>query len=187
MDREAWRLPFMGPQRVGHDWATELSWFGLGVIIDFSFPHTLIWSISKSSNISRIRQQLASCHHCGQIPIVSHLVNMLLPYWPSCLCLSCSVMSNSLWPHGLYNLPGSSVHGIFQAEILEWVAISFSRGSSPPRAWTCLSRIAGRLFTAWATREALLSYYHLPVFSEHLSWSFQIWVRHVIPVLHRLW
>ena len=35
--------------------------------------------------------------------------------------------------------PGSSVHGIFQARTLEWVAISFSRGSSWPRNWTCVS------------------------------------------------
>ena len=145
----------MGSQRVGHNWATELNWFGFGVILDFSFPHTLIRSISKFSSISRIRQWLASCHHSGQIPIVAHLVNMLPPYWPSCLCLSCSVMSNSLWPHGLHSLPGSSVHGILQAELLECVAISFSRGSSPPRDWTWLSRIAGRFFTVWATREAL--------------------------------
>ena len=37
--------------------------------------------------------------------------------------------------------PGSSVRGIFQAQILEWVAISFSRGSSRPRDWTCVSYI----------------------------------------------
>ena len=39
-----------------------------------------------------------------------------------------------------YNLPGS-VHGIFQARLVEWVAISFSRGSSWPRNWTCISNI----------------------------------------------
>ena len=44
-------------------------------------------------------------------------------------------------------LPGSSVHGIVQARILEWVAVSFSRGSSPPRAQTRVSRIASRLCT----------------------------------------
>ena len=52
-----------------------------------------------------------------------------------------------------YNLPGLSVHGILQARILEWVAISFSRGFSPPRDWTWVSCIAGRFFTIWATRE----------------------------------
>ena len=50
--------------------------------------------------------------------------------------------------------PGSSVHGIFQARILEWVASSFSRGSSWPRDWTQVSSIAGGPFTVWATREA---------------------------------
>ena len=44
-----------------------------------------------------------------------------------------SVMSNSLRPHGLCSPPGSSVHGILQARILEWVAISFSRESSKNR------------------------------------------------------
>ena len=52
------------------------------------------------------------------------------------------------------SLPGSSVHGIFQARVLEWVAISFSRGPSWPRNWTWVSHIAGRRFTIWATREA---------------------------------
>ena len=50
--------------------------------------------------------------------------------------------------------PGSSVHGILQARILEWVAISFSRGSSQPRDRTQVSHIAGRRFNLWATREA---------------------------------
>ena len=48
------------------------------------------------------------------------------------------------------NLPGSSVHGIFQARILEWVAISFSRGSSRPRDRTQVSCLVGRRFTIWA-------------------------------------
>ena len=43
--------------------------------------------------------------------------------------------------------------GIFQARILEWVAISFSKGSSWPRDWTRVSYTAGRCFTIWATRE----------------------------------
>ena len=51
------------------------------------------------------------------------------------------------------SLPGSSVHGIFQAIVLEWIAISFSRGSSRPRDRTWVSRIVDRCFTVWATRE----------------------------------
>ena len=45
------------------------------------------------------------------------------------------------------SLSGSSVHGIFQARVLEWIAISFSRGSSQPRNRTQVSGIAGRCFT----------------------------------------
>ena len=47
------------------------------------------------------------------------------------------------------------VHGILQARILEWVAFPFSKGSSQPRDWTQVFRIAGGFFTSWATREAL--------------------------------
>ena len=53
------------------------------------------------------------------------------------------------------SLPGSSVHGIFQAIVLEWIAISFSRWSSQPRDQTRVSRIVDRRFTIWATREVL--------------------------------
>ena len=55
-----------------------------------------------------------------------------------------------------YSLPVSTIHGGFQARILEWVAISFSRRSSPPRDWTQVSHmvgIVGRRFTVWATRK----------------------------------
>ena len=48
------------------------------------------------------------------------------------------------------SLPGSTAHGILQARILEWVAISFSRGQ------TWASRTVGRFFIIWATREAML-------------------------------
>ena len=55
------------------------------------------------------------------------------------------------------NQSGSSVHGILQARILEWVAIFSSRGSSQPRDWThvsCVSCTAGGFFTHWAIGEA---------------------------------
>ena len=53
------------------------------------------------------------------------------------------------------SLLGSSVHGIFQAKVLEWIAIFFSRISSQPRDWTQVSHIVDRRFTVWATREVL--------------------------------
>ena len=52
------------------------------------------------------------------------------------------------------SLSGFSIHGIFQARVLKWVAISFSSGSSWPRDQTRVSCMAGRRFTLWAAREA---------------------------------
>ena len=54
-----------------------------------------------------------------------------------------------------YSPPGSSVHGILQARMLEWVAIPISSSSSQPRDRTLVSCIAGRFFTIWAISEAL--------------------------------
>ena len=70
------------------------------------------------------------------------------------------VLSNSLWPPWtVSNPPGSSVHGVLQARILEWVAISSSRGSSWPRdqihvSW--VSCIGKQILNHWATGEAML-------------------------------
>ena len=63
-------------------------------------------------------------------------------------------MSDSLRHHD-YSLPGSSVHGIFQAIVLEWIAISFSRLSSWPRVWAHISWNGRWVLYHWATREAL--------------------------------
>ena len=66
-----------------------------------------------------------------------------------CVCmLSCSL---TLCDPMDWGLPGSSVHGIFQAKILQWVAISFSKGSSRPRDQTLVSCNAGKFFTDWVT------------------------------------
>ena len=74
-----------------------------------------------------------------------------------------------------YSLPGSSVHGILQARILEWVAIPFSRGSSQPRDRTWFSCIAGGFFTVWATRAAQ----KLPNYQVfETKWA--LWTRHVV-------
>ena len=98
----------------------------------------------------------------------------------SCLTL-CNPMDCSL--------RGSSVHGNFQARVLEWVAISFSRGSSWPRDWTQVSRIAGTRFTIWATREVLfinnLRIFHINVhiFFYYLSIICSIWVMSLLSFL----
>ena len=101
-----------------------------------------------------------------------------------CLCLSISlpspVPSSSKGAQPLssvrlcdpmdYSPAGSSVHGILQIRILEWVAIPFSKGFSWPRDQTWVSCIAGGLFTTWATREAL--YYDI---MSKVSYSNYVW------------
>ena len=74
-----------------------------------------------------------------------------------------------LWPMDC-SLPDSSVHGVFQAKVLEWVAISFARGSSPPRDRTWVSGFADRCFTVWTTREAPQKEKHA-FNKEHVSQS----------------
>ena len=72
--------------------------------------------------------------------------------WVKWKCLKVKVTQLCLT---LCNPMDYTVHGILQARILEWVAFPFSRGSSQPRDQSQVSRIAGRFFTSWATREAL--------------------------------
>ena len=76
-----------------------------------------------------------------------------------------SVVSDSCDPTDC-STRGFSVHGILQARTLEWVAISFSRGSSRSRNQTWVSCITGRFFSDWALREALTWY------EGRLSYSF---------------
>ena len=78
----------------------------------------------------------------------SYCVSIIILVAQSCLTL-CHPMDCSL--------PGSSVHRILQARILEWVAISFSRGSSWPKDQTWISCIEGKFLTFWTTREACVS------------------------------
>ena len=66
-----------------------------------------------------------------------------------CQCLVAKSCLTLLWPHGVYM--GSSAHGIYQARILEWGAIPFSRGSSRPRDQTQVSSTGRQHFTIWMT------------------------------------
>ena len=90
------------------------------------------WLLSHSINVVSCDQYLK---HSGV------KVKVALSCLSLCIPMACSP-------------PGSSVHGILQARILDWVAIPFSRGSSQPKDQTWVSCIAGRFFTVWAAREA---------------------------------
>ena len=72
-----------------------------------------------------------------------------------------------------YSLPGSSLHGILQARVLEWIAISFSKGSSRPRDRTRVSRVPGRCFNLWATREA--PSFMRPSWMEESPWCLEVY------------
>ena len=80
----------------------------------------------------------------------SDMVEMLeLSDWKFKVKLKVAQLCPTIWDPMDY-----TVHEILQARILEWVAFPFSRGSSQPRDQTQVSRIAGRFFSCWATREA---------------------------------
>ena len=68
-------------------------------------------------------------------------------YWVFCCCCLVTQLCLTLCNSMDYSLPGFSILGILQARILKWIIISFSRGSSPPKDWTCISCITGGLFT----------------------------------------
>ena len=89
---------------------------------------------------------------------------------------SSSVTSDSATPMDC-SPPGFSVHGILQIRILEWVAVPFSTGSSPPRFQTRVSCTAGRFFTIRATRHPL---FFLP---SSIGYNSQITYREICPLL----
>ena len=75
-----------------------------------------------------------------------------------------------------YSPPGSSVHGVFQARILEWVAISFCTGSSWPRDWTqvsCVFCLAGRFFITEPLKQKDINNVTLKFFHINIQW-FQV-------------
>ena len=81
-------------------------------------------------------------------PCEGDIIDIFTSTLESEVAQSCPTLCN---PMGC-SLPCSSVHGIFQAKVLDWIVISFSRGSQS-RDWTWVSCIVGRRFTIWATRE----------------------------------
>ena len=84
------------------------------------------------------------------------------------------ILSDSLQPVD-YSPPGSSVHGILQVGILEWVASSLFRGFSRPRDHTQISCMAGRFFTFWANMEAHIMHHSCENCFKVLSKNSNIW------------
>ena len=119
----------------------------------FLFGHT-IWLLGSSSpgESSQPRDWTLISHIAGRLFTNWATREDLAPQKESEVTQSCPTLCNPMD----YSPPGSSVHGIFQARVPEWVAISFSRGSSWPRDRTRVYHIVGRRFTIWATREVYL-------------------------------
>ena len=132
-----------------------------------SFRFILFYSVTKCYKFLRLNPSpfLSSC-------------SLMFKYFH--LSIVCCLVTKScptlLRPHVLYSPLGPSVHVTSQAIILEWVTISFSRGSSWPRNRTHTSWIAVRFFTIRATRKAV---YSLPLY----IWLTNMYLWHRLLVL----
>ena len=105
----------MGSQRVGHNWATSLTSLTHGW---YRISHRPLWE-----GLSEL------------IVLPSHRISDLESEVKVLVAQSCPTLHDPMD----YSPPGSFVHGILQARILEWVAIPFSRESPQPRNWTWVS------------------------------------------------
>ena len=140
----------------------------LFIVLFFYCKNFITWNLPFNHFKCTVQWSSVHSHDCATVNII-HLQNFssswtetlyplnsntsFLPSLSPCESESHPVVSDSLQPTNC-SLSGSSVFGIFQARVLEWIAISFPRGSSQPRNRTWVSLIAGRCFTIWATRES---------------------------------
>ena len=118
------------PTRLPRPWDSPSKNTGVGC-------HCLLWNLCSRGQELQLLKPLSS-----RTRAVQHEEAKVAQ-----LCLTFSDPMNC-------SLPGSSVHGILQARLLEWVAVPFSRRSSQPRNKTGVSCIAGEFFTSGAIREA---------------------------------
>ena len=127
--------------------------------------------LSQISNVRSLYSRLHGTVHKACFSLWSCIHECECEVAQSCLTL-CNPMDCSL--------PGSSVHGIFQAIVLEWIAISFSKGSSRPRDWTQVSCVVDRRFTVWATREVMRVYTHAHIKMTYTPDSYEPCFSHLI-------
>ena len=120
--------------------------------------------LSNSKNCSEEGRGRARIWYIGVLQQRAGSLNIESEVAQSCLTL-CDPID--------YSLPSSSVHGILQARIVEWVAFPFSRGSSWPRDWSRVYCIARRFFIVWVTRKWKKNRYlmlrNLTLFQYHLQ------------------
>ena len=117
------------------------------------------WIYLQSKNGDRRREQTYK-HQGGRGRSGRNWETAMMYMYSLCCC--CWLVTKSCLPlcdPMEWSPPGSSVHGILQARILECVAVSFSRGSSQPRDQTCVSCTGRWIPSRWATREPIY-YWH---------------------------
>ena len=126
------------------------------VFLIFLMPKNFMNSFSDLSGKENELRKLKESYPLPPATPICLSLSLVKPFFfPGCLH-SCSVVL-TLWDCMDCRLPGSSAHGIFQAGKLEWVANSYSRGSSPTRNWTsvsCVSCTGRQILYHWATWEA---------------------------------
>ena len=130
-------------------WKEGLSSWSFGLLSSWSWG-ALLWPHfdprpPTSSQDLECTLTAGACFHFSQYPDSIWSGRVRASERKSCSSRqSCPILCNPMDS----SLPGSSVRGISQTRILEWVAISFSGGSSQPRDWTQVSCVADRFFTS---------------------------------------
>ena len=132
----AWRIPWTEDPMDGILPGSSVYWILQARILEW-----VIVSFSRGSSWPRDWTRV-SCIFCTGRWILYHWAT-----WLGCMCAKSLQSCLTLCDPMDYSPPGSSVHRIFKARILEWVTISFSRGSSWPRDWTHIFCIADGFFT----------------------------------------
>ena len=131
MDSEAWCAAVHGVTKSRHDWETELNWA----------PKYILYLCISEGKLIKYRRKVNTSKDRNNL--VCMCANLLQLYPPLC-------------DHTDHCSPGSSVHGILQARILEWIGMRSSRRSSWPRDWTrvsCVSCTGRWILYYWASWE----------------------------------
>ena len=177
------KLRFMGSRRVGHDWATELNWSNLnywigqkvhlGFSIDIMEKPIFKWTVWSTQYVFPDLSSAFSPAHWLPLPFLKYAqvypsadfcsCYFISPKWRHQIftgwtghvyyCCLVTELCPTLWDPIGCSLPGSSIHGIFQVRILEWAAISFSRGSFQPRQQSWTSCMGRWILYHWTTRD----------------------------------
>ena len=128
---------------------TMWTWCGSRTTALLAPPRLSLLSLRLHPHNTDVRLLPGLASHLNYCCVRSHNL------WIACDSYYCLAAKScpSLWDPMDCSPPGSSVHGISQTRILEWVAISYSRGSSQPRDWNYVSCIGRRFFTTEPPRE----------------------------------